>query len=191
MNDLANWIAPIATMMAAMMTAANLGARVTGWGFAVFTLGSICWTIVGLASGQTSLIVANAFLTLVNLVGVWRWLGRQSAHEDGARSATSASRRSASPTLFTAAGLTGMPVVADNGKQLGKAIDALIECRSGEISYVVVATGTVGGLEEILRPVAASMIRFGCDRLKLAISAADFERIEPIGKDDWPATISA
>ncbi|MEK7456583.1 MAG: hypothetical protein AABZ76_16905 [Pseudomonadota bacterium] len=48
MEDLAGWIAPAATMIAAMMTAANLGARVTGWGFGVFTLGSIAWSIVGL-----------------------------------------------------------------------------------------------------------------------------------------------
>ena len=48
LEDLAGWIAPAATMIAAMMTAANLGARVTGWGFGVFTLGSIAWSIVGL-----------------------------------------------------------------------------------------------------------------------------------------------
>ena len=50
MEEAAGWIAPAATMIAAMMTASNLGARVTGWGFAVFLLGSICWAIVALAS---------------------------------------------------------------------------------------------------------------------------------------------
>ncbi len=63
-------------------------------------VGSIWWTIVGLTSGQTSLIVANGFLTFVNLVGIWRWLGRQRAHEDGARSATIASRKAPGPSLF-------------------------------------------------------------------------------------------
>lgn len=35
----AAWVAPVATMIAAVMTAANLGARVTGWGFVVFVIG--------------------------------------------------------------------------------------------------------------------------------------------------------
>lgn len=87
------------------MTAANLGARLTGWGFVVFTFGSIAWTIVGLTSGQTNLIASNGFLTLVNVVGIWRWLGRQRKYEDGGRSAREASRRSSEPTLFTATGL--------------------------------------------------------------------------------------
>nr|WP_132392357.1 PRC-barrel domain-containing protein [Novosphingobium sp. PhB165] len=175
-------------MIAAMMTAANLGARVTGWGFAVFTLGSICWTIVGFTSGQPNLIIANAFLTLVNLAGIWRWLGRQRAHEDGARSAAVASRKSTVPTLFPATGMAGMPVVAADGTALGKAIEALIECQSGAVSYAVVATSTIGGLEEVLRPVPATVIAFGCDLLTLTISQAEFERIEPLTSDDWPAS---
>jgi hypothetical protein len=97
LENIAGWVAPAATMIAAMMTAMNLGARVTGWGFVVFTLGSICWTIVGLTSGQTNLIAANVFLTLVNLLGIWRWLGRQSAYEDGAKAATDASRAAPTP----------------------------------------------------------------------------------------------
>jgi hypothetical protein len=33
LTAMAGWVAPAATMIAAMMTAANLGARVIGWGF--------------------------------------------------------------------------------------------------------------------------------------------------------------
>src|ERR1700742_4375594 len=127
MEEIAGWVAPIATMAAAMMTAANLGARVTGWGFVVFTLGSICWSLVGLQSGQTNLLATNAFLTLVNLVGIWRWLGRQRAYEDGGKAAAEASRRAAVPTLFTATGVAGMPVVNEAGENVGKAVEALIE----------------------------------------------------------------
>lgn len=81
MNEIAGWIAPVATMLVAMMTAANLGARITGTGFAIFTLGSVYWWIMGLTSGQTNLLATNCFLTVVNLFGVWRWLGRQRAYE--------------------------------------------------------------------------------------------------------------
>ncbi len=188
MNEIAGWIAPIATMLAAMMTAANLGARLTGWGFVVFTFGSIAWTIVGLTSGQTNLVLSNGFLTLVNIVGIWRWLGRQRAYEDGGRSAREASRRSSAPTLFTATGVAGMAVVDADGATLGKAVEALIECRSGGVSYVVVATSAVAGLGEELRAVPASEIMFGCDQLKLNLSHHEFETIEPLENGDWPAS---
>lgn len=76
MDLLEGWIAPAATMIAAMMTAANLGPRVTGWGFIVFAVGSVCWSLVGATNGQTGLLLTNLFLTGVNLVGARRWLGR-------------------------------------------------------------------------------------------------------------------
>ena len=60
------------------------------WGFVVFALGSICWSLVGFSSDQTNLLATNAFLTLVNLVGIWRWLGRHHAYEDGGKVATEA-----------------------------------------------------------------------------------------------------
>jgi hypothetical protein len=187
--DLAGWIAPIATMIAAMMTAANLGARVTGWGFVVFTVGSIAWSIVGVASGQTNLVATNAFLTLVNGVGIWRWLGRQRAYEDGGASAKEASRRSASPTLFTATGLGGMPVVDSAGEAVGRSVEALMSCAAGEIAYVVVASGGLGGIDETLRAVARQDVSFGCDRLALAISAETFARLTPLAPGDWPGEI--
>ncbi len=41
MESILNWVAPIATIVAALMTASNLGAKITGAGFIVFTVGSI------------------------------------------------------------------------------------------------------------------------------------------------------
>lgn len=189
LTDIAEWLAPIATMVAAMMTAVNLGARVTGWGFVVFTIGSVAWTIVGLGSGQVSLIAANGFLTVVNLVGIWRWLGRQRAYEDGGRSAKAASRRASSPTLFTATGIAGMPVLDGDSTPLGKAVEALIECRSGRVSYVVVATTAAGGIAEELRPVPRGAVVFECDQLVLLVPRHAFESIAPITPDSWPTSI--
>ena len=191
METTAGWIAPIATMIAAMMTAANLGARVTGWGFVVFMLGSICWSLVGFGSGQTNLLATNAFLTLVNLVGIWRWLGRQRAYEDGGKAATEASRRAAVPTLFTATGVAGMPVVDDADNTVGKAVEALIECQSGGVSYVVVASGGIGGLDESLRAVPRDRIELGCDRLVLRMGTPAFEALAELETGDWPATALA
>ena len=187
MNEIAGWVAPAATMIAAMMTAANLGARVTGWGFVVFTLGSVCWATVGASSGQTNLLATNLFLTLVNFVGIWRWLGRQRAYEDGGKAAQAASRRSAVPSLFTATGIAGMEVVDAKGQATGKAVEALIECGSGAISYVVVATGAIGGLDEKLRAVPREALRFAGDRLVLNLAADAFEALAPLEAGAWPA----
>ena len=190
MSDIAGWIAPVATMIAAMMTAANLGARVTGWGFVVFTLGSVCWSIVGLSTGQTNLVATNIFLTLVNFVGIWRWLGRQRAYEDGGQSAKSKSRRAAVPSLFTATGIAGMTVRDVQGDDVGKAVEALIECEIGVVSYVVVATGGLGGIAEELRSVPRDQITFGCDQLDLGLSRRAFDALPPLPAGDWPAHVS-
>jgi hypothetical protein len=186
LETIAGWVAPIATMIAAMMTAANLGARVTGWGFVVFIVGSICWSVVGFGSGQANLLATNAFLTLVNLVGIWRWLGRQRAYEDGGRSAKRASRRSSAPTLFTATGIAGMPVCDRAGDAMGTAVEALVECETGQISYIVVASGGLGGIDERLRAVARAHIEFSCDRLIASLSARDFEQLPQLQPGDWP-----
>lgn len=91
MEEIANWVAPIATTIAAVMVAANLGARLTGFGFIVFCVGSIGWMIVGFGTGQMNLVWQNALLLVVNLVGVWRWLGLRAGYEKGAAVATRAS----------------------------------------------------------------------------------------------------
>lgn len=174
-------------MIAAMMTAANLGARVTGWGFVVFTVGSIAWSLVGVSTGQTNLLATNAFLTLVNLVGVWRWLGRQRAYEDGGKSAKEASRRSPYPTLFTATGIAGMPVQASDGETVGRAVEALVTCETGRVSYVVVSSGGLGGIAETLHAVARGDVEFACDSLTLRGDSAWFAALPPLGDGDWPA----
>src|SRR6201999_4586061 len=58
-TEIAEWVAPIATMIAALMTASNLGPRVTGWGFVVFTIGAIAWALIGLTTGQSNLLWQN------------------------------------------------------------------------------------------------------------------------------------
>ncbi len=187
MEEAAGLIAPAATMIAAMMTAANLGARITGWGFVVFTLGSLAWSAVGLTSGQTNLLATNLFLTLVNLVGIWRWLGRQRGYEDGARRAAERSRQASAPSLFAASALAGLPVSDIRGEEIGKSVDAMIECESGCLSYVVVASGGVGGVDETLRAVPAPLLDCHADGLVLLMTAAEFARRDTLDGAAWPA----
>jgi len=82
MAETISWIATIATVIAAFMTAANLGSRITGSGFCVFLVGSLCWLAASLLTDQPALMWTNVVLTVLNLFGIWRWLGRQARIED-------------------------------------------------------------------------------------------------------------
>lgn len=93
METAANWVAPIATTIAAVMVAANLGSRFTGWGFIVFTIGSLGWIVISLVTDQPSLMWQNVFLCVVNLIGIWRWLGLRARYEKGSSKATGDSAR--------------------------------------------------------------------------------------------------
>ena len=183
----ATWIASITTVIASIMMATNLGARITGIGFAIIAVGSIGWTVVGVSSGQTGLIVTDGFLTLVNFFGIWRWLLRQQTYEQGGKSAKSASRKSSAPALFTATGIAGMPVVDADGGDVGKAVEALIECEGGTVSYVVVSTTEKDGVKEELRAVPHNDVTFRTDGLKLAMRRAAFDALSPLPSGDWPA----
>jgi len=177
-EDMAGWIAPIATMIAAVMTASNLGARVTGWGFVIFTIGSVGWSVVGLSSGQTNLVATNGFLTLVNIVGIWRWLGRQARYEEDSKAAVEASEAAPVPALVAASRIVGMTVVDRDGATVGSAMEAMIEDgRSGRIVYVVVRSGGVGGVGERLAAVDRDAMTLANDRLTLAMTRQDFDAL--------------
>lgn len=151
--DAAGWIAPIATTIAAMMTASNLGSRVTGWGFVVFTVGSLAWSAVAIQSGQANLLWTNGFLTLVNVVGIWRWLGRQARFEDGAQAAEAHSRADPAAELFSLGATQSGAIVDSQGTVIGHAVDAMAEAATGRISYVMVGEGGAGGIGERLHAV--------------------------------------
>lgn len=60
--------------LAAIMVSANIGRRITGYGFVIFTLSSVTWIAYALQDGEMPLILQNAVLTAVNLAGIYRWL---------------------------------------------------------------------------------------------------------------------
>ena len=188
MEALASWVAPIATTLAACLTAANLGTRVTGWGFVVFTIGSIAWTTYGATTGQSNLVWQNLFLTAVNLVGVWRWLGRQARLDDGARAASEKSEVRPGPTLIAASNLAGAPIEDGAGKAVGNAVDAMVRCEDGRIAYLVVAQGGVGGLGETLHALPWDRLRLEPE--KVVADRIRIDRLDPIDPKDWPARLS-
>lgn len=187
MFQAAEWIAPIATMFAAVLTAANLGTRVTGWGFVVFALGSIAWLWVGWSGQQTELIATNAALLVVNLFGAWRWLGRQARHERGSQRAARQSAKSpAVASLFSAAALNDAAVTGAGGAVLGQVVDMMLDCDGKQPVYVVVGTGGLAGAGETLRAVAARFFSFHDGAVRCALDPEAFAQLPPIAADAWP-----
>ena len=75
MNGPLEWIAAIGTIIAAAMVAADLGRKVTGWGFVLFSVVACMWVYAGLtASDGMPIAIQNGLLLLVNIYGVWQFL---------------------------------------------------------------------------------------------------------------------
>ena len=189
MSEIAGWVAPAATMIAAMMTAANLGARITGWGFVVFAVGSVAWIIVAVTSHQSNLLLTNGFLTLVNIVGIWRWLGRRAKYDEGAHVAEEASADAPSSTLFQLGGMEGKPVIDERGETAGHVVDVMAECQTGRISYFVVREGSELSLSETLRVLSWHDVRVTENELRLNLG--DLRDATEIKPDAWPVKVPA
>lgn len=188
--DLAGWIALAATTIAAIMTAANLGARVTGFGFVVFTVGSLAWiTVAAVGGGQPQLLYSNIFLTVVNLVGIWRWLGRQARYEEGGKAATQRSAAAKVPTLFATGRLVGAPLLGRDGERLGSVVEAMIRCDGAALAYLVVSEGGVGGVGERLHALAPADLSFGADGVRSDLTPAALAARPVLDADSWPAEV--
>ena len=64
------------TILAAALVAVNMNARITVAGFAIFLVASIAWMADGWPENKSSLMIENAILLLINILGVWRCLPR-------------------------------------------------------------------------------------------------------------------
>jgi hypothetical protein len=186
MADIFSWVATVLTIVAACMTAANLGSRVTGYGFAVFTVGALCWIASGVLNHQPALVWTNIVLTVLDLFGVWRWLGRQARVEEGAQAAAHASEHTPGEALFPVSTLSRASVEC-SGETVGACVDAMAGCASGQLAYVVVSQGGVGGVGETLRRLPWAKARVEDDRLVADVSVRDLEAFEVLQKDHWPA----
>ncbi len=68
------WAAMALGIVAAIMVAAKINAKITGWGFVIFAVSSVGWVAFGAMEGEAPLTIQNAVLLLINGVGVWRYL---------------------------------------------------------------------------------------------------------------------
>jgi hypothetical protein len=97
--DVFKWLATGGTILGAGMTAADLGRRATGWGFAVLAAGSACWLVAAQMEQESQLGLTNMVLLVLNAAGVWRWLVRKApgGKEDGTKPQSGAAPQSAAP----------------------------------------------------------------------------------------------
>ena len=186
MDQLVSWIATAATIIAACMTASNLGSRITGYGFAVFTVGSLAWLATGALTGQPALVWTNIVMTFLNLFGVWRWLGRQAKVEDGAAKAAEKSQELPTETLFPASTLTSAKLVGREERELGRCVDAMVGCGSGRLSYLVIARGGLAGVGETFRRLDWRHARVHDGAVQVDMVDRDLVRLPELAKDNWP-----
>lgn len=74
MNGTLEWVAAIGTMIAAGLVAADLGRKVTGWGFVLFCAVAVTWIVSGLTTDAMPIAAMNSVLLLINVYGVWQYL---------------------------------------------------------------------------------------------------------------------
>lgn len=187
MEQIASVLAPVATTLAALIVASNLGARITGFGFIIFTIGSVSWSILGLTTDQPNLLWQNVVLTGLNVFGIWRWLGWQARIEEGGISAAEDSRAQSGEPLFPVSLLTTAKVVSSDGLDVGRAVDAMAGCTSGRIIYLVVAEGGVAGVGETLRRLDWTGCSVDGDCVNAPIGQPQFCSLAPLEADHWPA----
>lgn len=187
MEQIAFYVAPVATTLAALVVASNLGARITGFGFIVFTIGSVAWSILGFTTDQPNLLWQNVVLTGLNLFGVWRWLGWQARIEEGGVSAAKESRSEPGESLFPVSLLAKAKVVSRDGRDVGRCVDAMAGCASGRLAYLVVAEGGVAGVGETLRRLPWSGCSVEKESVKAPVPLAQFCTLEALESDHWPA----
>jgi Gpi18-like mannosyltransferase len=77
--DIIEWSAAICAAIAAFMVSLDLGRRMTGFAFILFTLSSIGFIAYGLMDPEPEAAIAslNFVLLLINLNGVYRYLIRK------------------------------------------------------------------------------------------------------------------
>jgi hypothetical protein len=60
-------------------------------------------------------------------------------------------------------------------------------CRSGRIAYVTVSEGGIAGAGETLRRLPWTAVRVDEDEVITELDPAQFCKLDPVPKDQWPA----
>jgi len=82
LTEILRWTASTTGMIAAILVAANAGARISGSGFVIFSVSSLIWIAASVLSGNSPLAVQNVVLLAINLFGVYRYLWQPAGEPD-------------------------------------------------------------------------------------------------------------
>ena len=74
--EILEWYATISGIVAALMIAADINRKVTGWGFVLFCTMNVAWIGFGMIDDTGGLTTQNAVLFAINLLGIYRYLIR-------------------------------------------------------------------------------------------------------------------
>lgn len=74
MQDVLRWLASAFTMGSGLVIAARVRAQLMGWAFVGLTVGSVIWIFAGYLASDYALTAQNIAITLINFVGIYRWL---------------------------------------------------------------------------------------------------------------------
>lgn len=67
------WIGTATGVAGALIIAMNMG--LVAHGFGLFLVSSILWSLIGWIQREVSLVVLQGAFTVINAVGIVRWLG--------------------------------------------------------------------------------------------------------------------
>lgn len=123
------------------------------------------------------LLYSNLFLGLVDLTGVWRWLGRRARISDTARAEEQRSDDRAGESLFSTAKFDGLPVKSRDGEVLAGSVAALAACVGGRIDFFIIRAGGVGGVGEPLYRLPWSEARVGAGEISTSFDRSDLSRL--------------
>jgi Na+/phosphate symporter len=71
---LLSWIGPFLVLIGSLLTVANAGARITGFGLMLFSVGVEAFGGLALFNEECFSLFVNSALLLINCAGVRRWL---------------------------------------------------------------------------------------------------------------------
>jgi hypothetical protein len=74
MQEVLRWLASVWVTGSGLVIAARVRPPLMGWAFVGLTVGSLLWVVVGYLSADYALLVQNIVITLINMVGIYRWL---------------------------------------------------------------------------------------------------------------------
>ncbi|MFN3945432.1 MAG: hypothetical protein ACK4K7_10940 [Allosphingosinicella sp.] len=74
--EILEWYATISGIVAALMIAADLNRKVTGWGFVLFCTMNGAWIWFALIDETGGLMTQNIVLFFINVLGIYRYLIR-------------------------------------------------------------------------------------------------------------------